>query len=307
MDREAIGKGIGNAMQPAAGRVRPPAVAGAFYPDDPAILNRALTEYFMAAQKKVQEIPSCGIVVPHAGYMYSGHVAAYSYLASKNEIKKAGTVVVIGPNHTGSGPRGISVSSSTWSTPLGLARADTEFAKALADEKISVDESAHEEEHSIEVQIPFLQYIKPDVMIVPVCMRNQDKESAVHLATKIYETARKLKRNIFIVASSDFSHYVPADIGERADKYIIESILKLDVDGFYERIYETGASLCGYGPIAALMTYSKLNNCEGGQLLKFGSSGDINASYSQVVDYAAITFPRPASKKANEKKKRPKK
>ncbi|MCD6279486.1 MEMO1 family protein [Candidatus Micrarchaeota archaeon] len=270
-------------------QIRRPVVAGSFYPEDVMMLKKEISGYLSAAKGRVEHKSSYGILCPHAGYMYSGHVAAYSYVSAIDDIKRAETIIVIGPNHTGIGGE-ISLSREKWSTPLGMLSVDDELVAMISDGIIKVDESAHVQEHSVEVQLPFIQYINPNAMLVPICMKDQSIKSAEHLAKKIIEAEDKSKRKLFIVASSDLSHYVPSDIGEKTDKFVLESVVKLDVNEFYDRLSESGASFCGYGSIATLMFYSKLRGGERAELLRFASSGEINANYSQVVDYAAITF-----------------
>jgi len=270
-------------------KIRQPVVAGSFYPSDAMMLRRDVSEYISSARMNVLPKPSYAVICPHAGYVYSGHVAAYSYVSAIDEIKNAETIVIIGPNHTGIGSD-VALSSVRWSTPLGILSIDHEFISMITDELMMVDDTSHASEHSIEVQLPFLQYVNPSAMIVPICMKAQDISTADHVAQNIFEAEKKSKRKVFVIASSDLSHYVPSDIGEKVDMYVLESVFELDVKGFYDRLFESGASFCGYGPIAVAMFYSSLKGCESAELLKFASSGEINANYSQVVDYAAISF-----------------
>ena len=180
--------------------MRAPAVSGQFYPRSKNDLDREISRCFESVP--TGERPVLGAVVPHAGYIYSGNTAAYVY----SVLPKADTFVLLGPNHTGYGS-GVSVSSEIWSTPLGEVDSDIEFIKALPRRIIDTDETAHKYEHSIEVQLPFLQHRFSNFNIVPVCLGMQDEETALEVGMELAEAARKVNKKVVIIASSDFSHY----------------------------------------------------------------------------------------------------
>jgi len=149
------------------------------------------------------------------------------------------------------------VSSEKWSTPLGEVDSDIEFIKALPGRIIDTDETAHKYEHSIEVQLPFLQHLFHDFKIVPICVGMQDEETAIEVGMELVHAVRKVDKKVVIIASSDFSHYKPYKVAREDDAYFIQSILDMDIPGFYRKLYERNASVCGYGPIASMLTASK--------------------------------------------------
>lgn len=261
--------------------MRAPAVSGQFYPRGKNDLGREISRCFEGIQ--VKERPVIGAAVPHAGYVYSGRTAAHVY----SVLPKADTFVLIGPNHTGYGSP-VSVSSETWSTPLGEVESDVEFINALPKRIIDTDESAHRYEHSLEVQLPFLQHRFGDFEIVTICMGMQDEETAIDVGTEISEAARKVNKKVVIIASSDFSHYKPDKVAREDDAYFIKSILAMDVSGFYRRLFERSASVCGYGPIAAMLTASMNAGAKRATLLNYSTSGDTTGDTSAVVGYAGL-------------------
>lgn len=263
--------------------MRHPTVAGQFYSSHPDSLKEELDEAF--AGKAGTDMPVFGAVSPHAGYIYSGSVAAevYAHLSPKD------TYVLIGPNHHGLGLP-VALSRESWMTPLGVVDCDLEMADALGDSIIETDESAHLYEHSLEVQIPFLQYRFTDFKILPICMGLQDEETAVEVGEAVGNAIQDLGRDCTIIASSDFTHYEPQEEASRKDSMAIEAILKMDVPKIYKRVYELNLSACGYGPIAATITASKILGASSGQLLRYATSGDVVGDYSQVVGYGAIIF-----------------
>lgn len=261
--------------------MRAPAVAGQFYPRSKNDLNREISRCFAGVPPGEKDV--LGAVVPHAGYMYSGNTAAYVY----SSLPKADTFVLLGPNHTGYGSP-VSVSSENWSTPLGDVSSDREFIKALPKKIIDMDESAHKYEHSIEVQLPFLQHRFREFSIVPVCMGMQDEETAMEVGMEVAEAVRKVKKKVVIIASSDFTHYRPDKVAQENDAYYIQSILALDISGFYRRLYERDASVCGYGAIAAMLAATKEMGAKKATLLKYSTSGDTTGDLAAVVGYAGI-------------------
>lgn len=259
-------------------KIRACAVAGMFYPSDPSHLEQLLESFFAAAKPGGQN--PAGIVSPHAGYVYSGQVAASAFAALDPSF--SGTFVIIGPSHHG---YLTSVSAIPWETPLGIVDPDTEFIGALG---IPVDEVSHTGEHSIEVQVPFIRYRFPRSRIVPIMMGRQDIGSAGHLAEAVSAAILATKRDVRIVASSDFSHYVPAEKARSDDLYAIEALQTLDVNGFYRRIAERGVSACGYGPISAMVMAAGRLGAEKAELIRYATSGDVTGDNREVVGYAGI-------------------
>ncbi|MBN1324096.1 MAG: MEMO1 family protein [Methanotrichaceae archaeon] len=263
--------------------MRFPVVAGQFYSGSADGLRQDMDEAFRGLVPDPTEV--IGAVVPHAGYIYSGSVAAEVY----SRLPQRDTYVLIGPNHHGQGIP-IALSRDTWKTPLGAVECDQEFADALSGSILEHDELAHAYEHSLEVQIPFLQRSFAGFKILPICMGLQDEESAVEVGSAIGEAARRLGRSCTIIASSDFSHYRPQEVARRDDAALIEAILHLDVPELYSRLYSLNVSACGYGPIAATIVASRILGASRAKLLRYATSGDVTGDYRQVVGYAAIVF-----------------
>ncbi len=261
--------------------MRHPAVAGSFYPSNPDSLLAMLREF--VSPNPDPSIVAC--VAPHAGYMYSGRTAGRVY----SLLPQVETYVIVGPNHTGYGSA-VAVSTDTWLTPLGKVEVDREFVEALPKRIIDMDEIAHRYEHSLEVQVPFLQFINQgrNFKIVPICLGLQDEETAREVAEEIITAKEKTGREIVVVASSDMHHYLPDEECRRLDEIVIKAILSMDVSKYYKTIYDLQASVCGYGAIAVAMNYAKHY---GGQaeLVDYSTSGDV-ADKSSVVGYAGIVF-----------------
>jgi len=263
--------------------MRNPAVAGQFYPRGEAKLCLQLEE--MLGRVEQEELPVLGATVPHAGYVYSGPVAAEVYA----RLPQRDTYVILGPNHSGLGAP-IALSRDSWRTPLGVVLPDLELAEALAGTIIDQDELAHAREHSIEVQIPFLQARFQDFKILPIAMGLQDEETAVEVGKELGKAIRQLHRNCTVIASSDFSHYEPQQVARKIDALLIEAILNMDVHELYARVYRYDATACGYGPIAASITAARALGASSGKLLRYATSGDVTGDHSQVVGYGAIVF-----------------
>lgn len=269
--------------------MRAPAVAGQFYPRSPEELKGQLDRMFSGVKEgegaEVKELAVYGAVVPHAGYVYSGGVAAEVYA----RLQPKETYIILGPNHHGMGAP-VALSRDAWKTPLGTVSADLELADALSGTIIDYDELAHRHEHSIEVQLPFLQSRFSDFKILPIAMGLQDEETAVEVGESIAKAVRDLKRDVTVIASSDFTHYEPQEVARKVDAMLIEAALNMDVPELYGRVYRYNATACGYGPIAATITACRLLGATSGKLLRYATSGDVIGDYAQVVGYGAIIF-----------------
>ena len=257
--------------------MRPCSVAGMFYPAEPRHLEQLLETFF---RKRSPGITARGIVSPHAGYVYSGEVGACAFSTIPPDFD--GTFVVVGPSHRGY----MTVASAVpWETPLGIVDVDTEFIDAM---EIEIDEASHRNEHSIEVQMPIIKYRFPRARVAPVLMGEQSYEAATDLAEHLLGAIERTGRDVRIVASSDFSHYVPDEVARKQDLYAIDALTTLDIPEFYRRLRETGATVCGYGPIAAMCMACRSLGAERAELLRYTTSGDVTEDYDQVVGYAAI-------------------
>ncbi|MGC8645250.1 MAG: AmmeMemoRadiSam system protein B [Thermoplasmata archaeon] len=234
--------------------MRRPYVSGYFYPSDPEVLREKIRWSFLHwngpghLPQVMKTTEEKGIIAPHAGYDYSAPVAAFSY-SSLASSGKYDYYVVIGPNHTGLGSP-VSLGDQDYLTPLGLAKVRKDIVDELQDDLIVVDNSAHISEHSVEVHIPFLQFLYGDVEIVPIVMMDQSLEAAEHLATKI----KRLSGNFTIIASSDLNHYLPLSKLKQLDGFFSKTVLSRDFKTMFRYIYSDEMSVCGYGPIATILT-----------------------------------------------------
>ena len=278
--------------------VRYPTVAGSWYAGTAESLRRQIEDLFRH-RLGPGSVPSVnadgprkvvGLVVPHAGYMASGPVAAHAY----HHLAKDGrpdVVVIFGPNHTGRGSALSEMNEGVWRTPLGDVEIDTITADQILHNSsiIDVDERAHVYEHSIELQLPFLQYLYGSgFRFVPICFMMQDLESSREVG-KAVATALKGKNGL-VIASSDMTHYEPQERAEKKDKMAIAAALKMDETQYYWTVEAYGISTCGYGPTVAAITAAKELGAKKAQLLCYRTSGDVLGDRSAVVGYASISF-----------------
>jgi AmmeMemoRadiSam system protein B len=278
-------------------KIRLPSQAGAFYAGKAESLKRQIEECFLH-ELGPGKIPTVvrgprriiGLICPHAGYMYSGPVAAHAYyklaLDGKPDI-----IVLFGPNHTGYGSALAIMNEGFWRTPLGDVEVDSETANKIVKEAriVDVDDSAHRHEHSIEVQLPFLQYLfGSEFKIVPICFLMQDLPSARDVGQAVAKVLSG--KNALIIASSDMTHYEPQKSAEKKDKLALQAVEAMDEERFYSVIEEQRITACGCGPIMALITASKALGAKEAKLLCYRTSGDVIGDYSAVVGYAAVQF-----------------
>ncbi|MEW5979130.1 MAG: AmmeMemoRadiSam system protein B [Acidobacteriota bacterium] len=263
--------------------IRKPAVAGRFYPADSEVLKRDLQSFLQISSptKKAD-----GIVVPHAGYMYSGHVAGAVYAS----IEIPSRVIILCPNHTGLGePLSIMVSGE-WEIPLGRIATDSELARVLMRHchLLAEDHKAHEFEHSLEVQLPFLFFLKPDLKFVPITVGTSRYATIERLGQSIAETRQELGEDILVVASSDMNHYESEEITRKKDRKAIDRILALDPKGLYDVIRKESISMCGYGPAISMLCAGHNFPHRSAELVKYATSGEISGNLKEVVGYAGI-------------------
>jgi MEMO1 family protein len=276
-------------------RVRRPAVSGVFYAGTAGAL-RAQIDWCYTHELGPGTLPHVNdegpedivaIVVPHAGYQYSGPIAAHAY----GELARDGvvdTAIILGPNHTGYG-RPVSMSTeAVWRTPLGDAEVDGAVADRLLGEVIRADETAHRDEHSIEVQLPWLQHLYGDIRVVPIAMMAQDIETARAVGRAI----ALLDNAPLVIASSDFSHYEPQSIATEKDSSVIEAIVALDEEELYARCHRLNCTMCGYGPVAAAIVAAKEMGATTATLQKYATSGETGGDFSRVVGYGSLVMRR---------------
>jgi MEMO1 family protein len=280
------------------GNRRAPAVAGLFYPSGADELNQLIELSFkerrfgpgdLPPSKELRQRRIYGIVSPHAGYIYSGAVAANGYYETSS--MNFDRVVMIGPNHYGIGTGLATVRDGIWETPLGQVEIDTELASRISENSgiLDFDDLAHSRDHCLEVQLPFLQYIKKNQFkLVPIIMIMQDKVTASEIGESMADSTRTL--NTLLIASSDLTHYEPNSAAHRKDRELIEAILSLDTSIFYTTLERLNVSACGYGAIASIMTAAKALGATKGELLRYATSGDIIGDTNNVVGYASIIF-----------------
>jgi len=269
---------------------RKPAVSSQFYPENAEELKKQLKLFLSLA--KIKKEKNIGFIAPHAGYAYSGRTAAYSF---KN-LQKADTYILLGTNHYTAGN---SVSTDDFETPLGIAKNDTKFSELLLQNRLFTKDD-QKFEHSIEVQLPFLQYTNKNAKIVPILISTREIREIKEIAKLITDTAKNLKRKIYIIASSDFTHYgysyefVPfpkEEAKERLDKMdrrAIKCTENLDAEGFLKKA--EGTTICGQGAIATAIEACKILGAKKAKLLKYSNSAEQTKSYDNVVSYASIIF-----------------
>jgi AmmeMemoRadiSam system protein B len=229
------------------------------------------------------------LVVPHAGYIYSGPVAAHAYRVLKG--LRAERAVIVGPNHYAYGSPLATYVRGSWATPLGDVAIDEQLARRLLRGGLLQDDyEAHRYEHSIEVQLPFLQYIGNVASFVPICLGFQEEEVARPLAKLLQAASEEFP--FVLLASSDFTHYEPHDVVKRKDLEQVKAISSLDLSRHYETMRRLGVTMCGYGAIATAIEYSRLKGAREVKLLCHATSGDTGGDRSSVVGYAALAFVR---------------
>jgi AmmeMemoRadiSam system protein B len=277
---------------------RPPAVSGIFYPSNPLELQKSLEQSFLDMNFGPGRMPPSldrkkiyGIISPHAGYAYSGNVAANGYYQVSNMNYE--TVIITGPNHYGIGSGVATMRQSLWKTPLGDVEVNTDFADTISKNTvIDTDDFSHIRDHCLEVQLPFLQCIRKDdtFRIVPIIMNLQDIETAKNVGRTIAQAITSASTKALLIASSDFTHYEPNEEAHRKDLELIDTILSLDVSSFYAVLERLDISACGYGAIASIMVAVKELGASKAELLRYATSGDTTGDKSSVVGYASIVF-----------------
>jgi AmmeMemoRadiSam system protein B len=276
--------------------LRRPAVAGSFYAGDSKSLNIQIENCFLhkigpgelplVNPKKENNI--IGLISPHAGYIYSGPVAANGFYKIALD-GKPDTIIILGPNHRGFGEDVSIMAEGKWKTPLGELEIDKEMAEDILKNSkiIKNDKKAHQYEHSIEVQLPFIQYIfGKDIKFVPICMTRQDIDTDIEIAKSICSSV--VDKNILIIASSDFTHYESQEYAENVDKQAINAILESNPKKLYDIIYRQNLTMCGPGPITVMLIVCETLGAKKFELLKYATSGNITGMYDQVVGYASL-------------------
>ena len=269
------------------GTLRRPAVAGRFYPRDPEDLRAEVQSYLSQdAGNRQPPARAIGCIAPHAGYMYSGHVAGAVF--ARIEIPRL--CIVLCPNHTGIGQPLAIVSDGAWETPLGEVPIATALATALKQRfpALQEDSAAHRAEHAAEVELPFLQLLQPELSIVPIALGTRRFEILDQLGSAIADVVAAQSEPVLIIASSDMNHYEPDAVTRVKDHRAIERILTLDPQGLHEVVTQQEISMCGLGPAVAMLTAARQLGAKSAELVKYATSGDISGDRNMVVGYAGV-------------------
>ena len=280
--------------------IRRATVAGSFYEGRREKLRKQVEECYThplgpgeLPQKSLRRKGEIlGIVSPHAGYLYSGPVAAWGF-REVIEKETPEIVVILGPNHYGIGGRVSLMSEGFWETPLGRVEIDKEIAEKIGKvcPFVEFDERAHLREHSLEVQLPFLQYsLGNEFKIIPICMQKQSEEISRGLGKGLAEVLKE--KDVLIIASTDFTHYERREIAEKNDRKVIKAILSLQPEKVIETVLNYNVSMCGPGPVMGMIVATSLLGAKKARLLKYATSGDITGDYASVVGYASISVER---------------
>jgi MEMO1 family protein len=264
--------------------IREPAVSGRFYPGSRDELLANIRAY--TGGKTKAKLQAIGCVVPHAGYMYSGHVAGAVY----ERLDLPQDYIILCPNHTGVGHPLAMFDEGAWRTPLGDAPVNRELAEELrgAFSLLSVDQAAHRAEHALEVQLPFLQALAGNFSFVPIAIGTGQYEVLAALGESIAKVIASSGRRVMVIASSDMNHYENDRDTRVKDSLAIERMLSLDPKGLYDVVHRENISMCGYGPAVAMLTAAKRLGATRAELIKYATSGDVSGDRDVVVGYAGI-------------------
>jgi AmmeMemoRadiSam system protein B len=260
---------------------REPAVAGRFYERDPRILAREVRGFLTAPGAPR---PAIGVVAPHAGYPYSGAIAGAVY----GRVAVPARAIVLGPNHTGLGrPAALWPAGGGWRTPLGIVPVSRALTEALAaGPLVELDRAAHLREHSLEVQVPFLEVARPDVELAALCLGPLDVGECEEVGERVAAAARD--HAALIVASSDMSHYIPAAEAREKDRHAIDRILALDPAGLHRTVRGEGLTMCGVIPVTVMLFAARALGATRAELVRYGHSGEVTGDDDEVVGYAGL-------------------
>jgi AmmeMemoRadiSam system protein B len=268
--------------------IRKSVIAGTWYPGNPCILRSDIEKFFHNVPVEKVEGKITGLIAPHAGYVYSGQVAAFAYKIIRGETFDA--VILLGPSHR-TFFHGVSVyDRGGYETPLGIVPVDVSLAKdIMAQSKIiSYIPAAHSQEHSLEIQIPFLQVALREFRFVPLVLGEQDRQTCETLAESIVRAVGD--RRVLIVGSSDLSHFHSYEKAVKLDSVVLRHIEKMDAGGLLKDLEENVSEACGGGPTAVTMMISKILGADRAKILKYANSGDVTGDKGSVVGYASAVF-----------------
>ena len=267
---------------------RLPAVAGRFYSSDSnSLIEEVKLHIKQSPEKKpAEKIHAIGVVSPHAGFTYSGDVAGAVY----SQIEIPDTIILMGPNHTGLGERISIMTEGTWSMPQGDVKIDSQLANDICQKSLLAkkDSQAHKKEHSLETQLPFLQFYRDEFKIIPICMMRLRLDECEEIGRVIVKAVEQAGRSVLIVASSDMTHYETHEMTSKKDRNAINQILKLDAKGLYNTVYDNNISMCGVTPAAVMLMCANKMAAKEARLAKYMTSGEVNGDMNHVVGYAGL-------------------
>ncbi len=262
---------------------RVPAVAGKFYPGRADELHRIVAQYSRTEKEKITAL---GIVAPHAGYVYSGAIAGRTFA----RVAVPPRVVILGPNHHGLGHQAAVYAAGGWMTPLGEISVDQQLSSEIlaACPDLAADELAHKFEHSLEVQVPFIQVAAPLSSIVPICLGGLPLETLLRIGKGLAQVLSRYPKEVLIVASSDMTHYEPGPVAKEKDLRALQRIIELDPQGLYQTVRSGRISMCGVLPVVVMLTAAIQMDAQHAELVYYGNSGDVTGDQSEVVGYAGV-------------------
>ncbi|HKZ18308.1 MAG TPA: AmmeMemoRadiSam system protein B [Syntrophales bacterium] len=264
--------------------IRQPAVAGQFYSSNPTKLRNEIQRFIKTDTNRETAI---GIIAPHAGYLYSGAVAGSVY----SSVEIPDTVLILGPNHHGFGSRTALYPSGEWLTPLGSSKINDRLARLVKENSALVEDDivAHHYEHSLEVQLPFLQYLNSEVTIVPLCVGFREFAACRELGIGIAKAIKEYGNYVLIVASSDMTHYESATAARKKDDLALGEVLALNAEGLLRTCRNETITMCGVIPAAIMIIAARELGATRARLVQYSTSGDVTGDNEQVVAYAAVT------------------
>jgi AmmeMemoRadiSam system protein B len=267
--------------------MRQPAVADRFYPGSPKLLGETITELLGHPDAVPEKVAAVAAISPHAGYIYSGRLAAETL----NSILIPETVIILGTNHHGAGAR-VALSAESWNMPFGPVNIDTAVSDLLlaGSSHIVVDEMAHTHEHSLEVQIPFLQYMQENLSIVPLVISRISLSLCREIGKALAEAVQKSKKRILLLASTDMSHYESRETAAKKDRLALQCVEDMEPEELYRVVVDNGISMCGFIPVTITLFAARILGATSAKLIGYTDSGYVSGESTQVVGYAGLTI-----------------
>jgi MEMO1 family protein len=267
--------------------IRQPAVAHRFYPGDPGVLRQTIADLLPA--ESPEKRTRTAVIVPHAGYIYSGGVAAETFA----RVAIPPDILLLGPNHHGSGARIALMRHGYWQTPLGRVALNEKLADCLIAQDpnlIKEDDTAHRLEHSLEVQVPFLQHLRGGLTLTPLALSHLSFSQCAKLGTAVAAAIKEYDQPVLMVASTDMTHYETRTVAAAQDHLAIERILELDPEGLYQVVATHGISMCGVIPTTVALVAAVALGAHRAELVRYTDSGEISGEIAQVVGYAGLVI-----------------